>query len=271
MKIAVSRLEDSNPPPILRNKTGGRNLYGRSQWFSERNQDYSKVAVAAANRIIRFFKYKMQSSKLKEFKDNDTNFLSPKWLGDDNKELESGRIAMIAILPPGPGPSLLGEKDFTEKEDEDLLAVLKSGLEVETYQEFLSDAQESILTKKFGRAVLELAIACEVAVKQMFFGKATPGGSTFEYLEDKGRIHIKVIELLDGAARQAFGVSFKDVESTAYEHIDFLFRCRNKVVHRGDESYRDDAGTEHKVDQRTLETWMASVNTLMKWIIKHRT
>ena len=271
MKIEVSRYEDSNPPPVPRNKAGGRNLAGRSQWLSERNQDYHKVAVTAANRIIQFFKYKMHTSMLKEFKDHDTEFQNPKWFGEDGEELESGLFAINAIIPTGPGPGLLGEIDFTEMEDEDLQVVLKNGLEIKTFQEFLSDAQESIRTRKFGRAVLELAITCEVAVKQAFFAKATPSGGAFEYLEDKGRINIKLVELIDGVARQAFGESFKDVEGTAYEHIDFLFRCRNKVAHRGEEVYRDDQGTEHKVDKPTLEKWMASVNTLMKWIVRHRT
>lgn len=271
MKIEVSRYEDSNPPPVPRNKAGGRNLTGRSQWLSERNQDYRKVAVKAANRIIRFFKYKMHTSMLKEFRDHDTEFQNPKWFGEDGKKLESGLFTITAILPPGPGPGLLGEIDFTKMEDEDLQVVLKNGLETETFQEFLSDAQESIRTGKFGRAVLELAITCEVAVKQAFFVKATPSGAAFEYLENKGQIHIKLVELLDGVARQAFGESFKDVERTAYEHIDFLFRCRNKVAHRGEEVYRDDMGTEHKVDKQTLMKWMASVHTLMKWIFNHRT
>jgi hypothetical protein len=213
----------------------------------------------------------MHTSMLKEFKDHDTEFRNPRWLGKDGEELESGLIAITAIIPPGPGPSLLGELDFTEIEDEDLQVVLKNGLEVETFQEFLSDAQESIRTKKFSRAVLELAIACEVAVKQAFFARATPSGSAFEYLEDRGRIHIKMVELLDGAARQAFGESFKDVERTAYGHIDFLFRCRNKVAHKGVGIYRDDNGTEHKVNKQTLEKWMASVHTLMRWIFKYRT
>ncbi len=273
MKIEVSRYEDSNPPPVPRNKAGGRNLIRQSQylWLSDRREDYRKVAVTAANRIIQFFKYKMHTSMLKEFKDLDTAFENPKWFGEDGEELASGSFAIIGIVPPGPGLRLLGEINFTEMEDEDLQIVLKNGLKIETFQEFLSDAQESIRTRKFGRAVLELAITCETAVKQAFFAKATPSGAAFEYFEDQGKIHIKLVELLDGVARQAFGESFKDVERTAYDHIDFLFRCRNKVAHRGEEIYRDDRGETHKVDNQTLEKWMASVHTLMKWIFRHRT
>jgi hypothetical protein len=90
--------------------------------------------------------------------------------------------------------------------------------------------------------------------------------AAFDYLEDRGRINIRVIELLDGVAKHTFGESFKEAKLDAFHAIDFLFRCRNKVAHKGELSFRDDSGTKHRVDRKMLERWWASIDELMRWI-----
>jgi hypothetical protein len=58
--------------------------------------------------------------------------------------------------------------------------------------ELLSDAQSAAFQDNLRRSTLETAIACETVVKQTFFAKATPSGAAYEYLEDKGKVHVTI-------------------------------------------------------------------------------
>jgi hypothetical protein len=228
------------------------------------------VAVEGVNRVIQFFKYEMKTPHLRELRVQDSQFQNPRWTDSGGKEPDSGILELSVRLLTPPGPGLLGEEALTQAEDAKLQRAIQNGLIIETYREFLSDAQTSVLDNKLRRAVLEMAVACEVAVKEAFFAKATAAGAAYEYLEDKRQVHVRVIDLIDGAAKLAFGQSFKDADGSAYEQLVYLFRARNKVAHRGRMTYRDDSGEEHRVDRAELVKWWAAVDVLMKWIAKHR-
>jgi len=268
--VSVSRDEDSAPPGVAVNEKGGSNFTDRAPWFDEREPEYRRVAVKAVNRVIHFFKYEMNTPRLREFSMHDAQFDNPEWTNRDGEKLQSGLVKFTVSLLPFRDRGLLGEKDFTENEDTALGDALQNDLDIKTHREFLSDAQTSILNGKLRRAILEMAIACEVAVKGAFFAKGSVAGAAYEYLENKKNLRVRVLELVGGAAKAAFGESFKDVDPGAYTHIDFLFRTRNKVAHRGEMFYLDDENNEHQVDRSILETWWESVDKLMEWIAKHR-
>lgn len=268
IRIVVSGQEESAPPDVPRNDKGGRDWTARSAWFSQRTNEYHQAALTAANRVMKFFKYQMHTHLAREFTKLDIELSVLKWMGEDGQALTPPGLRPIVVH--GIGAASLGERDFTVDDDSYLQQALETELPIESYQEFMSDAQTSILRGNVPRAVLEMAIACEIAVRQAFFAKATPAGAAFEYIEDKARIPVKVIDLVDGAVRQAFGESFKDAAPDAYRDIDFLFRCRNKVAHRGEPFYRDDKGAEHKVTRDTLEQWWSSAMGLLQWLAGHR-
>jgi len=268
--VSISSDEDSTPPEVPTLEKGGRDFKDRASWFGKRADEYSRIAIEAANRVIRFFKYEMRTPRLREFSKVNSDFSNPLWTNRNGKELETGRIEFVVTVLSPPGPGLLGEKDFTEAEDVKLRSALQSNLDIEMNMDFLSDAQTSVINGKLRRAILEMAIACEVAVKGVFFSKSTTAGAVYEYLEDNRQVHVRVIDLINGAAKVAFGQSFKDLDPDAYKNIDFLFRARNKVAHRGERIYRDDGGTEYHVDRPTLEAWWESVDKLMNWIDQHR-
>ena len=73
----------------------------------------------------------------------------------------------------------------------------------------LSDAQTAWFEDGLRRAVLELAICAEVMVKRRFFAAASPAGAAFDYLEDKARVSVRVLELLDPIATEAIGRSYR--------------------------------------------------------------
>jgi hypothetical protein len=74
------------------------------------------------------------------------------------------------------------------------MEALEANTSYELYEELIVDARASVVQGNFRRAVLEMAIACEVTTKQLFFKKATPAGDAFDYLEDKSRINVSVRE-----------------------------------------------------------------------------
>ena len=269
MSVSVSRDEDSTPPKIGTTREGGRDFTERSEWFSDRPNEYRAVAVKAVNRMVRFCTYVLYIPDLREFHVHDGHFANPKWIGADDSKLASGVLEFSAKIISSRGLGLLGEKDFIADHDVRLHDVLQNDLSIETHQEFLADARTSIVNGHLRRAILEMAIACEVAIKQLFFKETTTAGAAYEYLESKRRVNVRAIDLIHGVAKEVFGESFKDVASDAYGHIDLLFRSRNKVAHRGKAIYRDDGG-EHTVDRHCLEEWWPSVDLLMNWIAKHQ-
>jgi len=271
IRLRVMRDEESEPPPILVNEAGSRDLGEQAQWFSEREGEYKHAALTILNRLIRFFKFRMKSPYLHEFVGHEECFKNPIWKDENGGSLDSGILELSARVISPPGPRLLSERDFTAEDDSNLEECLAADMEPETFEEFLADAQTSILSGKRRRAILEMAIACEVAVKQLFFGEGTIAPSVFGYLEDKRRIRVKVIEFLDGAAKHTFGKSFKEANPTAFQDIDLLFRCRNKVAHKGELTYRHDSGIQDSVNQETLERWWASTEELMVWIRNAKT
>lgn len=269
IKALVAREEDSAPPNISIDNEGNQNFTGRSAWFDLRRQEYRMVAVEAVNRVVRFCKYMLQIPNVREFRVHDSEFENPEWIGEDHSELDSGVIELSTTIVSSRGTGLVGEKDFTADYDALLRDALQNDLAIETHQEFLADAQTSIVNGNLRRAILEMAIACEVVIKQAFFRETTTAGAAYEYLEHRRYVSVRVIDLIHGVAKEVFGESFSDVENAAYQHIDLLFQCRNKVAHRGKAIYRDAAG-EHSVTRLTLEEWWVSVDLLMRWIAKHR-
>ena len=269
IKASVSREEGSAPPNIVIDNEGNQNFRERSAWFGLRPQEYRTVAVEAVNRLVRFCKYELQIPNVREFRVHDSEFENPKWIGEDHSELPSGVIELSSTILSPRGPGLVGQKDFTADYDAMLQDALQNDLAIETHQEFLADAQTSIVNGNLRRAILEMAIACEIAIKQAFFREMTTAGAAYEYLEHTRRVSVRVIDLIHGVAKEVFGESFKEAEKDAYQHIDLLFQCRNKVAHRGKAIYRDAAG-EHPVTRLTLEEWWVSVDLLMRWISKHR-
>lgn len=264
IQVRVSREEEEEPPTVPPNPNGGRNFGERSKWIGARENDYKRAALVGINRLITFFKYDQRTPDLQHLHEYFKGLYNPTWSDQDGHTVESGRHTGVGALLSESG--VLGERNFTKNDDHALHDALQSDQEVSVARQLLSDAQSSVLSGNYRRGVLEMAIACEVAIKQAFFKAATPAGSAFEYLEDKGKVHLRAIDLLHGPALEAFSTSFKDSNPAEFQHLDYMFRCRNKVAHRALAEYRDDVGVLHSIDRKTLELWWQSVECLFQWL-----
>jgi hypothetical protein len=171
------------------------------------------------------------------------------------------------VNQPVPGlKGELGARKLTPADLPELQSFLSAPIEPPLAVTLLSDAQAAWFEGSLRRSVLELAICTEVLVKRRFFAKSSPAGAAFDYLEDKAKISVRVLELLDSVAEEAFACSYKKQEPAYYQKIDHLFRCRNKIAHRGELAFRDDSGKTIGVDAPLVETWWHAVENLRQWL-----
>lgn len=264
--ILVSRIEES-PPPSQFTADGTRDDITFVKYFDDRLPKYRNIAETLTRRLIRYFKYKLRNPLLMERNIDISGLNNPVWTNESGQEYEPVRRCFVIESTPGlQSGYLYGSRPFKNNDLHDITKSLKNDNRPELYQELLSDAQAAIYQKNFRRALLELAIATEIAVKQTFFSKTVPAGAAYEYLEDTRRVNISITELIHGAAKQAFGCSFRETNQEDYKNIDFLFRCRNKIAHRGEPVYKDDTGDFQNVTETVIEQWWQSVDNLISWL-----
>jgi hypothetical protein len=102
------------------------------------------------------------------------------------------------------------------------------------------------------RAVIEMATACEVLTKELFAKK-------------ERRVSSKIPVALDTGAKKAFGVSFKEDHPKDWQHIEYLFQCRNDAAHGSVPNYKKD-GNPQNMDFASLQNWWESLETLIAWV-----
>lgn len=234
------------------------------------------VVVEAINRVIQYCKYVKRHPNLREIGvldllDQRTALWNPDWrtLEGDSIHVSDTPLSSDILVAEGIGllqPNLFGIEPVMDDEGTAIEHYFQNPPPIALSDQLLTDAQGAAWNGNIRRAVLELAITIEVFVKNKFFQQGQIAGAAFEYLEDKGRETVKVIELLDGAANYAFGESYKAAFADAYRHIDHVFRCRNKVAHRGEARFRDDHGTWHEVDQERLRLWWDATLHMFAWL-----
>ena len=264
VEIRVSN-EDTKPPPVDENPDGTRSYETQRPYFEKRLPLYSGVAERTLNALIQYFKYRLWQPMLDELPYYIDSLNNPEWTDRDGVEVGVG--TGIATLDRTRGIyGELGTELFQRKHDKAFTAALRSPIEPLLEEELLYDAQTSIWRANVRRAVLEMALAVEVMVKRKFFGGDIAVGAAFEELEDKGKVNVRVIDLLHSTAKAVYGDSFKDTNPDDYKELDYLFRARNKVAHRGKAVFRDANGAPQVVDNAMLHLWWDVVTTLRSWL-----
>ena len=257
--ISVSR-DEVDVPPKPRIQNGVTSYEDRHQYLDRRFPDYHAAAVEVLERTTLFFKYTLRNPRLHLPNPYTGDFKNPKWIWTDTKEkeLRAARRNIVGVRLPELGH--FGVQAFSNEHETAFKNALEKRISVELHDEFLSNAQAAIFRGNLGRGILEMAIACEIVVKQ-FYGLIYPNVT----VEKK-----RVLSLIGKQARSTFGDDFKSIDPLAYRHIDFLFRARNKVAHEGRAYYRDDKSNDHMVTKPMLNDWWESVQKLQDWLNTHR-
>jgi len=260
--ILVSRPETESPPAVEVSEKGTRDYTKQHPYFDARRGDYGKVAVAAVRNVLSFFRHRLHQPVSADFR----GISNPVWLDESGAEVGKGTVMVHLPMIPGLGPQNFGIRPLRKQHDAALLRALQKPLKPSLAQEFLADSQVAAFDGNLRRAVLELAIACEIGVKKRFFGSSSIASLAFEYFEGKGVLKTRALVLVDEAAKQIFGRSFRDEHGDQYECVDYLFRCRNKVAHRGNLLFRDNQGVQTPVTGQMVETWWIAVHDLFRWL-----
>ena len=265
--ISAARFEDHELPPIIITPEGHRDYSQRTPYFQERLPAYQKAVREVFERAILYFKYSLQQPH-QNISLDPQDIQNPYWTDEARQELRTGSVFFVSQIHGL--QSLLSEKRFTQDEDVNFTNSLENRLAPSLHEELLSDSQTAYYEGNLRRAILELAISCEILVKQFFFAGNPIASSAFEYFEDKSPSGVKVIDLIDQVAKRAFGSSFKETNRDDYRNMDFLFRCRNKIAHRGELIYRDDGNNLHNVTKDDFVQWWRSLETLRNWLYSYR-
>ena len=233
-------------------------------------EKYEYIAETAINRLLRYFQYRLNTPLLRLANAHDDSWSSSPILinRDENDKTFSRRISCADYsrhLAYGYYPRF-SIKALCDISDDGLLTTLDQDIQPSLHEEFLCSARTEIIAGNIRRAVLEMAICCEVLVKSSLFSKSLVSSAIFDYLSRKRRIEISVHELLDHPVKEVWGVSFKDECLQDWKNIGYLFNARNRVAHTGICEYRNDKGNRFDVDEILVEDWWASIESLLAWL-----
>jgi hypothetical protein len=264
-ELVLSRNEQTSPPPVVVTSEGTHDLTAQGKSLRERLLAYGSVAHKVSNRVLKFFQYSLNAPLMRPVSRSDHSIFNPTWHDDSGLELRGSPQTAIYESVPGIYGEL-GARSLTPSAVPDLVEFVQNPQEPSLIQTLLSNAQTALTEGELRRTVLELAICAEVMVKRKFSAKSTPAGAAFDYLEDKAKVSVRVLDLLDVVAEEAFSRSYRKEEVTRFRCIDELFRCRNKIAHRGELSFRGDDGATVAVDRSKVETWWLAVAHLKLWL-----
>ena len=167
-----------------------------------------------------------------------------------------------------------GVKMLTNQMESDIGKAIEKELPVELYEEVLLDAQLAIFENNYRRAVLEMAMACEIAIKRIYFSKSSAAGLALEFMEDSKNLsaRVKITSYLTNIAEYALGEKFEEFSSEADRiNIENLFHGRDKVVHRGELSYKSENDKKSReITMLVLQDWWSSVEKLLAWLNSRR-
>lgn len=261
--MTVTRDEAVDPPPVDETAQQ-RDYHERAAYFAERRQAYQRLAESSVNNVLEVLRFRLRQPVSASPFETANAFANPTWRDQDGNGIKSG--GGIFVVPPFHGSSgELGVVKLHRRHQRLILESIEAPKRHHLYDELLSDAQRAAFQGEIRRAVLELAIAMEVFLKHRVFGDSGTAANVFEALEDKGRIPAKVLELLEIGGLAINGKSFRKFNGQAFTDIDHLFRARNRIAHRGELKFRDDAGRLHTVNRQLLQKWWTSVESFWNW------
>lgn len=261
--VASKEVESTPEIPVAQN--GSRDFTSLHPYFNEHRTEYSQIIKEAFRRVIIFFKYTLNQPFLDEVSLKNNKFNDIQWLDDEGHEYGSLIISFTLSVPTV--NTSLEVLTFKKENLSSLLSsLLHNNVEVDLQQQILSDSQAALIGGNLRRGVFEMAVTCELSVKRTFFSQHSRAGDAFEYLEDKGKVTVSVLEFIGKLAKDVFGESFMDNHPDDYKCIDYLFRCRNKIAHRGELKFKDHDGSLQEVDNDMAKKWYLSVRRLLDWL-----
>ena len=219
--------------------------------------DHADVAAIIIKRLIRYFRFMLGNPLLEAVRAHDLRSSNPEWTIENPKPLTFyAKPRPASIVAQGFAglrhAHAFGIKPFTPEQPDELERALQVDTRYELYEELMVDARDALMQGNLRRAVIEMATACEVATKEVFAKK-------------RRKCSEKTPVALDTSAKRAFGVSFKEKYPRDWDHIEYLFQCRNEAAHGRDPEYTV-KGQNQPMNFDSLRDWWESLETLIGWV-----
>lgn len=236
--------------------------------FEPLRQRLNRALLETSNRLVDYFRYRLGNPLIRSL---DYGSKGPWTFYDESgtKLYEEGSAAMVLhdFFPGLPGTKYaLGSRALRPEDIKDLNAFISDPAMPSTVLTLRAQARDAVLLGDVNVAVLLLAVCAEVAIKSSFFRRDAVVAEAYDYLEEKRQVEVTPVELITQVARRAFGISFKEHDASACRDVEYLFRCRNKVAHRGHAIFRDQSGAQKIPDQQLLLDWWEAVDRLIQWL-----
>jgi hypothetical protein len=257
-RVFVTRNEAEPTPEVRLIPGGGRDCTPRSQYLLERRGAYAAAAQTALDRVFAFFRYELGHPLVAAHGLDKRDFANPLWTGAEG-ELVWNRVNVFVAA--GSAPTRLygrfGVIAFGRDSINELQHYVEDTPIPSLPRELLAHGRDAIAVADYRRAVLDLATACEVAVKSTL---------ALRVPQDPGRGRRQGwIELLGEPCRRVFGTSFAEVDPASVTDLDQMRRCRNQIAHQGRAEIRID-GQWVPADLYRLERWWNAAVKLLLWL-----
>lgn len=262
--ISLTKSIDAKVPETEKLSGGSIGYEKRYKYLNNLLPAYSKAASCIANNVVRFIKYELHQPIEGVFSGHEQFFQNPIWKDEKGVDIRPGGHVIVLNKLQGVDGELGTIKIEGKHKHKFELAIINH-IKVKLYNEILSDAQMAVFEGNIRRAVLELAISLEIFAKHKFLIGDSNATKVYEYFEDKGKINIQLLELINIGCSMFKGVALKDHDSAMYQQIDYIIRTRNKIAHRGEPIFKDTAGKQHAVDEKIIVKWFDTINKFYLW------
>lgn len=264
----VTRDEADSPPVVEPAEDGTIDWTALQEYLWEKGKEYIVVVEQVIERMSAYFRFRAGHALVQLHPERgQPHFLNPVWTDEMGKTVWNRKSSFV--FGGSASLHLYPRFDVTAYRPSDrlaLMAALEQPLELDLYEELLADVRDAVAMGNLRRAVLELAIACEVAVKQIYFNPESYADAAYSYLEEKGRVRARVLDFVDAIAVHTFGRSLRTEDAQCFQRLVYMFRCRNRIAHRGILIFRDDQGNEVTADSARLLDWWSAVRKTIDWL-----
>lgn len=260
-RIIVSRDDPEPPPEIITQPSGQIDLTTMQDYLGRRQPDYTQAARTVLERLFSYFRFEKRHPLLARASYlAPQDFLNPTWTGHNGELVWNRRFNFVVV--GSIAMQLFGRwglSPYKKENRSELLSYLQNPPDISLDREFLAESLDAIAESDIRRAVLYMAVACELAIKRNLFSPGSNASQAIEYLEAKRRFRVSVVELLD-ATGYALGKDFPQ-----YEQIKQLFSCRDRIAHHGKAEFKKDK-VFHTPDDQMLSSWWSATCNLLSWL-----
>jgi hypothetical protein len=210
------------------------------------------------NRLIRYFRFTLGNPLLGAVRAQELRRSNPEWTIENPKPstvyVPPRDLTIVAQGFAGLRHTpAFGIKPFTPEQPHEFERALQADTGYELYEELMVDARDALMQGNLRRAVIEMATACEVLTKELFAKKGE-------------KVSAKIPVALNTRAKKAFGASFKQDHPKDWDHIEYLFQCRNDAAHGSIPKYAVNGQEPQAMDFDSLRDWWESLETLIAWV-----